>query len=94
LASRFTLPVDQARLRPHLRDREHLEQQQANVLRDEFERAGQAGVDRTVPRARANDQIVADRMELRGLPVIGAAGGVIPGTQPEQALLAKERRRR
>jgi hypothetical protein len=36
---------------------------------------------------------VVDGLELRGLPMIGAYAGVIPGTQPEQALLAKEHRR-
>jgi hypothetical protein len=35
-----------------------------------------------------------DPLALRGLPMIGPAGSVMSGTQPEQALLAKERRRR
>jgi hypothetical protein len=37
---------------------------------------------------------MVDAPELRGLPMIGrSVAGVQPGTQPLQALLAKERRR-
>jgi hypothetical protein len=39
--------------------------------------------------------LAGDSSRLRGLPAIGrGVGGVIPGTQPERALLAKERQRR
>jgi hypothetical protein len=87
------LPIDEARLLPRFRDRVQLERQQADVFREEFERAGKAGIDTTKPRARGNDRVVVDRLELRGLPVIGAYAGAIPGTQPEQALVAKDYRR-
>jgi hypothetical protein len=80
------LSIDEARRLPHLRARAQVEQQQPDVLH---------GADVTAPSARRNDGIVVDRLELRGLPVIGyGIAGVQPGTDPVQALLAKERRRR
>jgi hypothetical protein len=50
--------------------------------------------DTTAPRARTNDGVMVDASELRGLPMLAPhVGGVMPGTDPVRALLAKERRR-
>jgi hypothetical protein len=94
LAARFMLPLDQARLRPHLRGRGELEQGQAQVLREEFARARQEGIDMTAPRARGNDGVMVHPRELRGLPILArGVRGESPGSNPVAALLAKERRR-
>jgi hypothetical protein len=46
-------------------------------------------------RRQAGRVVMPSPGSLRGLPAIGwGVGGVQPGTQPEQALLAKEWRRR
>lgn len=83
------LPLDQARLRPHLRERE-----QADIFRREFDRAGRADIDTTAPRARRNDGVMVDPLDLRGLPAIArGVAGATPGSNPLSALLAKERRR-
>jgi hypothetical protein len=84
--------VDEARLRPHLRDRGQLERRQGDVLREEFERASQAGIDTTAPRWKTP---VGDDFErLRGLPAVApGVRGVQPGTDPVQALLRKESNR-
>jgi hypothetical protein len=90
----LALPIDQARLRPHLRAHGQLERQQADVFRQQFERAGQAEVDTTAPRARGNERIMADVVELRGLPVLApGVRGESPGSNPVAELLRKERRR-
>ena len=69
----------------HLRGRGQVEQQQSDVLH---------GPDMTAPGARRNDGLMVSPLELRGLPMLSRnVGGVQPGTQPEQALLAKEARR-
>jgi hypothetical protein len=83
------MSVDQARLRPHLR----LVREHADILKAELDRAVSEGVDVTAPRWKVP---VGDDLErLRGLPAIGpGVSSVMPGTQPERALLAKERRRR
>jgi hypothetical protein len=72
----LALPIDQARLRPHLR-----EQQQANIFRDEFERAGREEVDTTAPRWKTP---VGDDFErLRGLPAVApGVPGAMRGTNP------------
>ena len=89
------MPLDQARLRPHLRDRADLERTQADVLRAELDRAVGAGKHVTAPRARRNDGIMVDPRELRGLPAIGpGVAGATAGSNPLRALLAKESRRR
>jgi hypothetical protein len=93
------MPLDQARLRPHLRDRADLERTQADVLRDELDRAVSEGKDVTAPRARGNDGVMVDPRDLRGLPALApGVTGVQPGTQPKRAFFAKlarqERRRR
>ena len=36
---------------------------------------------------------IGSRRDLRGIPVIGAGGGAVPGSSPVQALLAKASRR-
>jgi hypothetical protein len=85
------LPLDEARLLPRFRDRAQLERQQADTSRGESQRVRE-GVDVTPPRGRT---VVPSPGELRGLPAIGwGVAGAQPGTQPEQALIAKERRGR
>jgi hypothetical protein len=94
-SERMRLPIDEARLLPRFRDRVQLERQQGDVFREEFERAGQAGIDTTSPRARRNDGPMVSVIELRGLPCLAAGvRGVQPGTDPLGALIWKERRRR
>jgi hypothetical protein len=89
------LPIDEARLLPCFRDRGQLEQQQADVSRGESERADQARIDTTAPRARRNDGVMVEAAELRGLPMLApGVQGVAPGTDPVGALLSKERRQR
>jgi hypothetical protein len=47
-----------------------------------------------VPASTVAPQAVASAGELRGIPAIGrGSSSVMPGTQPEAALLAKERHR-
>ena len=90
---RGRISVDEARLRPHLRDRAQLERTQADVLSAEFDRAVREGKDVTAPRWKVP---VGDDFErLRGLPAVApGVRGVAPGTDPVQALLAKEGRRK
>ena len=65
------------------------------MFRGELDRAVREGVDVTAPRARANNGVMVDPLELRGLPMIGrSVSGATPGRNPLAALLAKERRRR
>ena len=94
MAGRFSLSLDQARLRPHLRDRaqlEQLEQQQA-VLASEFERAGREGIDTGAPLWKT--PVGDDRQRLRGLPCIAReVTGAQPGSDPVLELLRKESRR-
>jgi hypothetical protein len=79
--------VDEARVLPHLRERSRLAErhqlrrQQAEVLDRETSRAEAEGMTPVLPRPGSAG---GDRMRLRGIPVIGAAGGVSPGTQPER----------
>jgi hypothetical protein len=81
------LPLDEARLRPHLRARA---QQQADVLATEFERAVGEGVE---PARPSSTVFKPEAGDLRGLPCLApGVGGVQPGTDPVSALLAKERR--
>jgi hypothetical protein len=85
------LPIDEARLLPRFRDRAQLERQQVDVSRKDG-RGVREDVDVTPPPGHT---VVPSPGELRGLPAIGwGVAGAQPGTQPEQALLAKERRGR
>ena len=87
---RRPIEIDQARLRPHLRaDRERAELPASAALDDVLEAEAE------IVRRRRGRVSVPSPGELRGLSAVGwGVGGVQPGTQPEQALLAKERRRR
>jgi hypothetical protein len=83
------MPIDQARLRPHLRERAVLEQRPASVLTDI------ASSDADVASPGWKMPVGDDLDRLRGLPSVGAnVGGVIRGTDPLGALLRAERRRR
>jgi hypothetical protein len=84
------LPVDQARLRPHLRERARLEGQEAAVLQRESSRAAADGVDLTAPSWKTPGGDDLER--LRGLPAIGRnVSGRIKGTDPVRELLRKDR---
>jgi hypothetical protein len=83
------LPIDEARLRPHLRaDREKGELPVSAALDDMLEAEAE------LVRRRRGRVVVPSPGELRGLPVIGGGPGASPGSNPVAALLAKERRRR
>ena len=86
LADRRHLPLNQARLRPHLRDRAELVGHQA------VSAAG--GIGRSAPRNGWKTPVGDDRERLRGLPALSKGGmsSAVPGTDPEAALLEKERR--
>lgn len=81
--------VDEARLRPHLRERARLEErtrlhhQQAAIFRTQHSEALAEGRDTSMPtRSTAG----GDKRKLRGIPVQArGVGSVQPGTQPEQA---------
>jgi hypothetical protein len=90
MARRSPIHIDEARLRPHLRaDREKGELPVSAALDDVLEHEAE------VVRRRRGRVVVPSPGELRGLPAIGwGVAGAQPGSQPEQALLAKERRRR
>jgi hypothetical protein len=82
------MSVDEARLRPHLRA-----VRQAAVFEAEFERAVRDGVDVSAPASNGRG-FKPEPGDLRGVPIVGpGVGGVVAGTQPEAALLARERRR-
>jgi hypothetical protein len=90
VARRSPIPIDQARLRPHLRAERETGELPAAALHDVLEAEAEL-----VRRRRLGRVVVPSPGELRGLPAQGwGVAGVQPGTQPEQALLAKERRRR
>lgn len=84
------ISVDEARLRPHLRNHTQLEWQQGDISRKDG-RAVREDVDVTTPRGRV---VVPSPGELRGVPVVGSGPGAIAGTNPAAALLAKERQHR
>lgn len=86
--------LDSARLRPHLRGQgDALEEyrrrrDQARVLDDAVQAEPEG---KPLPLKQAITK-PGDPMKLRGIPAIGrGVGGVVPGTSPEGALLAKER---
>jgi hypothetical protein len=86
------LPIDQARLRPHLRERAQLLKQQARVFEGEYRRAAEAGVDTSSPAAKVPPGSDPERM--RGLPVVApGVAGAQPGSNPVRALLRAEARR-
>jgi hypothetical protein len=83
------VPIDQARLRPHLRGgREKGELPVAAALDDVLEAEAE------LVRRQPGRVVVPSLGELRGLPALGWGVGVQPGRQPERTLLAKEQRRR
>lgn len=81
------ITVDEARLRPHLRDNtrstRQLQHHRASVehaVRQQGHHIGPAG---------------GDPIQLRGIPAIGrTVTGVIPHTQPEQETIHRSQRRR
>jgi len=84
------MPIDQARLRPHLRaERETGELSASAALDDVLEAEAEL-----VRRRRRGVGVVPSAGELRGLPVVGSGPGAIAGSNPAATLLAKERRRR
>lgn len=86
------LPIDEARLRPHLRSRAQPEQQQADVFQAEYERASPAGADTTTLQWKTPTGD-ADWQRQRGIPVITrGTRGVMPHTDPLGELLYKEAR--
>ena len=81
------LDVDAARLLPHLRE-------QAEVFRREYQRASAEGKSTTSGRWKTDAGDV-DYEKLRGLPMLArGVRGAQRGSDPVQALLAQERRRR
>jgi hypothetical protein len=82
------MPIDQARLRPHLRaDRERGELP-SPALDDVLEAEAE------VVRRRQVQDFVPSLGEGRGVPIVGSGPGASPGSNPVAALMAKERRRR
>jgi hypothetical protein len=79
-----SIPLDDARLRPHLRNGGRPERKAVVVASSESEVAtsGLPGV------------AGGDARTLRGIPAVSpyGVGSAIPGTDPMRALLAKERR--
>jgi hypothetical protein len=87
------LPIDQARLRPHLRERTHLEQKQADVFQREYERAEAEGVDRTRPGPKVPTG--DDWQRLRGLPMIArGVRGAQRGSDPLAETIRRSERHR
>jgi hypothetical protein len=78
------IPLDQARLRPHLRAGTGQQKRVQEVV------AERAGASRS---PSWNDGVMVDPMLLRGLPLIArGVRGASAGTDPYGALVAKERR--
>jgi hypothetical protein len=77
------LPLDQARLRPHLREHHLLLDEQAAVFRREHERASEDDAATTSPgwKTSAGD---VDHERMRGLPLIarGVRGAGTEGQRP------------
>jgi hypothetical protein len=80
------LSADQARLRPHLRERDGKLPATA-ALDDVLE----AEADQV--RRKRDRTVVPSPGELRGLPAVGGGPGAIAGTNPLAALMRKESRR-
>jgi hypothetical protein len=82
LADRRHLPLDQARRRPHLRDRAELVLGQAEVFQAEHARAVTSAGDATAPRWKTSAGDV-DHERMRGLPMIApGVQGAQRGTDP------------
>jgi hypothetical protein len=82
------MSVDQARLRPHLRPAARNE-----LFQSEHGPSTANGSDVTAPK-RNGRVFKAEAGDLRGVPVVASqVAGVMPGTDPVRALLAKEQRR-
>ena len=72
----------------HRLDKERLEKQQAEILRDTI-------LDQPVLATVAGVSSGDDWERLRGLPVVSrGVGGTLPGTQPERELMRRESQRR
>lgn len=85
------ISVDEARLRPHLRDNtrstRHLQHHHHSVEHAERRQGHRT----TYPTGPAG----GDPIQLRGIPAIGrTVTGVIPHTQPEQETIHRSQRRR
>jgi hypothetical protein len=52
-----------------------------------------AAIERNVDKEAPARSGAVSKVEMRGLPIIGAASGAIPGTDPARAVLAAEKRR-
>jgi hypothetical protein len=83
--ARLSLHIDEARLRPHLRRQQPAKRIRvwtpADVLEVEAEEA----------RQRRDLAAVPSPGDARGVPIVGAAAGVIRGTDPLGELLRRER---
>lgn len=91
--------VDDARLRPHLRERsrlearDDLERRQADALRDARAGAKAEGRETPFPSPTSVATAAGDPRKLRGIPAIGrSVGGAIGGTQPEQETVRRSER--
>lgn len=79
------IPLDEARLRPHLRRN----QQQTLTSIDMLEPSSAFGA-YTIQRVTKSKTFKPEPADLRGIPVVGpGVGGVQPGTNPESAVIAK-----
>lgn len=85
MAQRLT--VDEARLRPHLRTRAQLLEQQARIFEREYTRAVAAGVETAAAAVPAG----GDAARLRGIPVVArGVAGAQRGSDPLAELLRKQ----
>jgi hypothetical protein len=86
------LPLDQARLRPHLREHHLLLDEQAAVFRREHERASEDGAATTSPgwKTSAGD---VDHERMRGLPLIArGVRGAQKGSDPVAETIRRSER--
>ena len=82
------MPIDQARLRPHLRAGQGKGELPASAALDDVLEAEAE----LVRRRRRRRVVVPSPGELRGLPAVRGGPGAIAGSNPATALLAKENR--
>ena len=83
------MPLDEARLRPHLRADRGTGKLAASAALDDV-----LDAEAELVRRQSGRVVVPSPGELRGVPVVGSGPGASPGSNPVSALLAKERRRR